>query len=110
VGDRIEGRIVYVDVYGNLFTNIRAADLEQDHGVPPADRRLTIQAGDDTRPVTLTGLSSTFGEVEVGQPLFYLGSSGYLEIAVNRGRADDFFQARTGFSVFLENKSGSGRP
>ena len=107
---RIEGRIVYVDVYGNLFTNIRATDLDRETGVPPADWRLTIQGPGDTEPVTLSGLSATFGEVDRGQPLFYIGSSGYVEIAVNQGRADDFFQARTGFSVFLENKSATGRP
>lgn len=35
----------------------------------------------------------TFAEVPEGKPLAYIGSLGLLELAVNMGRADEYFKA-----------------
>ncbi|MDT3740607.1 MAG: SAM hydroxide adenosyltransferase [Candidatus Kapabacteria bacterium] len=37
----------------------------------------------------MNGLSDTFSNVEPGRMLAYKGSSGYIEIAVNMGKASD---------------------
>ncbi len=67
-------RIVYVDVYGNAMTGIRASSL--------ADGAVLRVGGTTVRR------SRTFADVPAGQALWYENSSGLAEIAVNRGRAD----------------------
>lgn len=67
-------RIVYVDVYGNAMTGIRAASL-------PASAVLRV-GGAEVRH------ARTFGAVPEGSAFWYGNSNGLVEIAVNRGRAD----------------------
>ena len=67
-------QIVYIDIYGNAMTGLRASTL-------PADAVLTV-AG---RPVLP---ARTFGAVPPGEAFWYGNSNGLAEIAVNRGRAD----------------------
>lgn len=82
-------RIVYVDVYGNAMTGMRASTL-------PADAVLTA-AG------TRIARARTFGAVGPGQPLWYENSNGLAEIAVNRGRADRVLGLDVGDSVTVES-------
>lgn len=81
-------RIVYVDVYGNAMTGIRAATL-------PPDAVLTVAGSRVTR-------ARTFGAVGPGQPLWYENSNGLAEIAVNRGRADRVLGLAVGDPVTVE--------
>ncbi|PWC32281.1 SAM-dependent chlorinase/fluorinase [Azospirillum sp. TSO35-2] len=67
-------RIVYVDVYGNAMTGMRAATV-------PPDAVLTAGG-------TRIGRARTFGDVRPGEALWYGNSNGLAEIAVNQGRAD----------------------
>lgn len=67
-------QVVYIDVYGNAITGLRASTLT-------ADAVLTA-AG---RPVLP---ARTFGAVPPGEAFWYGNSNGLAEIAVNRGRAD----------------------
>ncbi len=68
-------RIVYLDRFGNAVSGTRAATMSRDavlsirgHKVPRAE---------------------TFSDVGPGQPFWYENSSGLVEIAVNRGFADE---------------------
>ncbi|QCG97569.1 hypothetical protein E6C67_27840 [Azospirillum sp. TSA2s] len=81
-------RIVYVDVYGNAMTGMRAATL-------PADAVLSAAGNRVTR-------ARTFGAVGPGQPLWYENSNGLAEIAVNRGRADRALGLAVGDPVTVE--------
>ncbi len=74
--------IIYIDHFGNLFTGLRASSL-------PADAAL-IYRGEAIQRVT------TFSDRAVGQPLCYENANGLLEIAVNQGRADNYFKASIG--------------
>jgi len=67
-------RVVYIDHYGNAITGLRAAAL---HGA--AALQVNGHAVHGAR---------TFTEVEPAAPFWYANSSGLVEIAVNRGRAD----------------------
>lgn len=67
-------RIVYVDVYGNAMTGLRAATL-------PHTALLRIGERVARR-------GRTFADVPAGAALWYENSNGLAEIAVNRGRAD----------------------
>ena len=77
------GRIVHVDHFGNLISDLPAA--EAGGGVSIAGRTLPIVA--------------TYEDVAIGQPLAYIGSAGTIEIAVRDGRADALLEAPRGTAV-----------
>lgn len=80
-GGSLYGRIVQVDHFGNLITNIQRGELEEflGGGIP------LVRIGDQR----IEGIQSTYAQTAAGEALTLFGSSGYLEIAVNRGRASD---------------------
>ena len=74
---RIAGHVIHIDGFGNLVSNIAAADIA------PWGPALCIRLGAHV----LTQLCRTYADVEPGVPLALIGSAGLLEIAVNRGHA-----------------------
>lgn len=85
-GDIIEGEIIDIDKFGNLITNIGSEVIKG---------AMKIVLESDTR----ISLVRTYSDVPAGEPLAYIGSLGYLEIAVNLGRADRYFDAGIGRKV-----------
>jgi len=79
--DGLVGAITRVDRFGNLITNIRAGDLDSVARV----RNPVIRAGD----IRVRGVRSCYEEVPRNEPLAIIGSDGFLELSVNRGRASD---------------------
>lgn len=75
--------VIHVDHFGNLITNLPGDVLE------PSSTGWTIQLGNET----IRGVSRTFADVAVGEPVAYIGSSGLLEIAVRQGSARQAFKA-----------------
>ena len=73
VGDSIEGRVVYVDAFGNLVTNIRGEAIK--------GRGAVVQIA-GVRPA---GPVRTFADAE--GLLSLVGSFGYLEVALSGGSA-----------------------
>lgn len=75
LADGIAGRVLLTDRFGNLVTNI--------------PRRLVEMLGDGAHVrvrvdgAFIDGLSRTYGDVETGNILAYIGSGDHLEIAVN---------------------------
>lgn len=78
-------RVVYVDGYGNAFTGIRASSLDPEAVLLVSGRRVRK--------------ARTFSDLPVGEPLWYENSSGLVEIAVNRGRADRLLSLSVGSVV-----------
>lgn len=75
-GREIEGVISHIDHFGNLISNIDLKLL--------AEREVeSVTIGD----LTLDKLYKSYGETEEGTILALIGSSGYLEAAVNGGNA-----------------------
>lgn len=93
----IEGRILIVDHFGNLITNI-PRELALELG-DPATLRVRIGAAFIDRMV------ETFSDVERGIALTYFGSGNHLEIAVNGGRASDVLGLGVGSSVGVERRA-----
>jgi S-adenosylmethionine hydrolase len=90
----IVGRIVHIDRFGNLVTNMDAGLLQDEEETatgPPVLIRLAGQ--------TIVGIRRTYAEVEAGRPLALIGSRGYLEIAVNCGSARSHFKVNKGDDV-----------
>lgn len=73
---RLIGRVMKVDRFGNVITNIRAGDLQD-------WRNVSIRAG----TVVLTGLKQTYADVEQDALLALIGSTNRLEISVRGGHA-----------------------
>jgi hypothetical protein len=80
---RIVGEVVHIDRLGNLVTNIDASQL-------PAHPRITVGS------TVIDRLSDTYDDVELGGVLAIVGSTGKLEISINRGSAaKKLFVSRT---------------
>jgi S-adenosylmethionine hydrolase len=86
-GREIRGQIVDIDNFGNCITNIPA-------GIPPARFR-DIRVGRRRFPAPVRSYCAG----RIGQPVVIIGSMGYLEISVNRGRADRVLGLRRGQRV-----------
>ncbi|HYG91718.1 MAG TPA: SAM-dependent chlorinase/fluorinase [Azospirillum sp.] len=80
--------IVYVDVYGNAMTGIRADTLP--------DAALLIVNGYEVRH------GRTFADTREGEALWYANSNGLVEIAVNCGRAVRDLELELGMTVEVE--------
>ena len=75
--DHIAGHVIHIDGFGNLVSNIEAADIA------PWGSALRVRLGGHV----LTKFCRTYEDVELGAPLALIGSAGLLEVAVNGGNA-----------------------
>ena len=75
-------RVVYIDRFGNAITGVRAS------------------AVDVSQPLSVNGQqlrsAQTFSNVGVGEAFWYANSNGLVELAVNRGRADQVLGVAVG--------------
>jgi S-adenosylmethionine hydrolase len=86
------GHILHVDHFGNLITNFQG----------PMDRdRVFVRVGGER----IAGLSRTFSDVQPGEWVVYIGSSGYLEIAMRQGNAASRLHVDVGDPVEIEGDS-----
>jgi len=79
--NHIRGIAIYIDVYGNVITNI-TKNIFQDIG-KGRDFELSFARG---YPINLISLS--YNDVPQGETLALFGLSGFLEIALNEGMAN----------------------
>lgn len=89
-GTSIRGEIVYVDRFGNLFTNIRSDDLKE---LPENQLRIMIH------DFLIPGLSTNYAAVEQGAYVAVINSWGLLEIAIYKGNAQQCSGAIIGDKV-----------
>jgi len=95
---KIEGEIIYIDSFGNLFANIRERDLT---GLPRDLLRISLG------PVEVGGLSPNYATVSTGEFACVFNSWGLLEIAVNKGNARQRTGAKVGDKIIVEVKDPS---
>lgn len=88
------GRVIQIDRFGNLITNIDAAALRQMEATLGGQSVRVVIGGH-----VITGIVRTYADTAAGQPLALIGSRGYLEIAVNAGSLQTLTNARRGDSV-----------
>ncbi len=83
-GDVLYARVLHVDRFGTFVTNIAQEQLSAGQ----FSRR-----GPDilVNSESIGPVRAAFGDVAVGEPLALIGSSGMVEIAVNRGSAERRF-------------------
>ena len=87
------GRIIYIDRFGNLVTNI------------PQDvfRRFVGKASFHIhlKNKIISQISKSYLDADKNKPLAIFGSSGNLEISISCGNAKNYFAARRGVKVWV---------
>src|SRR5262249_28123586 len=76
-GDAFEGEVLHVDRFGNLTTNLTAAEVST---IGP--KACTVVGG------RVLPLVRTYSDVPPGASLALLGSGGRLEVSCNQGRVN----------------------
>ncbi len=109
-GQRIHGEVLYIDHFGNIVTNIGQLlwhasnmlllrprfNIDVPNLLIPAKSEVHI-AGKTIHP-----LSKTYGTSAPGDWVALVGSSNFLEVAVNQGSAAQQLGVRAGDEVVLE--------
>lgn len=90
----LKGIVMKVDSFGNLITNFKVEDLA---GESIEKGEIQLQVG----PHSVTRVVGMFASGNAGEPVAYIGSSGYLEIAVNKGNASKTLGIGRGTPVVL---------
>jgi S-adenosylmethionine hydrolase len=88
---KVGARVVGVDGFGNVQTNVRLPELEH----AGLGDRLTV--GDRSFPRV-----AVFSDVPEKAPAAIIDSQGYLAFVVNRGSAAALLQLRPGATVVIE--------
>jgi len=92
--DSLKAVVLHVDTFGNLMTNLRAEDLPE---ATVATGKIKLKIG----AKSIERFVATFGEGNNGEPVALIGSSGYVEIAVNKGNAAKALGASRGAEIIL---------
>lgn len=94
-GSALKGVILRVDHFGNLLTNFASEDL-------PAEIALAGKIALEVSGKRIEKMAQTFAQGPAGEPVAILGSSGFLEIAVNKGNAARTLGVSRGAEVTLK--------
>ncbi len=92
----LQGRIVYIDHFGNAITDITPSDIETFRSVTKQDCS-GLRVGD----MTITGLKTHYSEGATGLPEMLINSNGHLEVFIKQGRAVDRCDLKVGQPVEL---------
>lgn len=90
------GEILYIDNFGNVITNVSIDDL-MEIGIK-AGERLVIRHKNKSY---YANLFTAYGDAEPGSLLALIGSHGFLEIAVNQGKASRKLRLKTGDALII---------
>ena len=94
-GQAVKGVVLRVDAFGNLMTNLTAEDMPPDV-LDGGAIKLAVNGKQVVK------FARTFASGGQGEPIAYLGSAGYVEIAVNRGSAARTLGANRGSEVTID--------
>jgi S-adenosyl-L-methionine hydrolase (adenosine-forming) len=92
-GDSILGEILYIDRFGNLFTNIRERDL-----MSVAPERIGVRFGE----INILGLSPNYAAGQSKGFIALINSWGMVEIAMFKGNAASQTAAQMGDKVKID--------
>jgi len=91
--DGLEGMVIHIDKFGNLVTNISSTQINDVIG----DKSVKIYVGN----TILDEIVTTFGSVPEGEPMAFIGSSGMLEVGINKGNAKEMLSVQKGAQISL---------
>ncbi len=95
IGDKdgLQGWVLHIDRFGNLITNISESLIKEYVG----DRKVKVYVG----TTVIENIVTTFGDVEEGDSAVFLGSSGMLEIGINKGNAAKLLSVHKGAQISI---------
>jgi S-adenosyl-L-methionine hydrolase (adenosine-forming) len=94
-GNTLKGVVLRIDAFGNLITNFTAREVP---ALAVADGKFTIRAGN----AQIRKVLPTFAQGAADEPIGVIGSSGYLEISLNKGNAARTLGMARGAEVTVE--------
>lgn len=94
IREGIRGKVIFVDGFGNLVTNISSNFLKRN--------RMSFVV--EVAGKAVTSFKKTYADVSPGTPIALISSFDLLEIAVCQGSAELFFSAGVGACVLLRRK------
>jgi len=86
---RLSGRLLYLDAFGNLITNLPASLVTNPSGCQIRYKHTPVR------------VVSSYGEGRTGELVALVGSSGYVELAIRKAQAAKRYHARRGDRVEL---------
>lgn len=98
--EELRGEVLHIDDFGNIVSNITLEELEK-MGFHK-ENSLFVRIG--KKSLTMR-FCSAYGEVSSGTPLALIGSSNFLEVAVNQGSAAEIFGAKVGEAFHVSGVS-----
>jgi hypothetical protein len=96
-GNVVKGIVLRVDSYGNLVTNLTPEDVPS---LNAENGKVKVLVGSQE----VGKMVRTFADGAQGEPIALIGSSGFLEFAVNKGDAAKALKANRGAEVTVELK------
>jgi len=87
-----DAKVLSVDAFGNITTNVPEPDA------PAPGTRVSAETASWRASVTMR---RTYGEAANSEDVLLVGSSGFVELAVSRGRADERWSLRAGDALRL---------
>ncbi|MBM4341174.1 MAG: SAM-dependent chlorinase/fluorinase [Deltaproteobacteria bacterium] len=101
-GNRLTGRVIHIDHFGNLISNIEKEEFIRFI----KDRPFLISAGKKM----IQSLKRGYYEGNKNVPIALFGSGGYLEISVREGNAQKMLKVKRGDGVQISTKSQIPNP
>lgn len=104
------GEVIHIDHFGNVITSVGTWVWQDDHmlhlkprfGIETTERVIPANAVEvKIRHQHVRGISRTYSSAETGSLLALIGSSGFLELAVNQGSGAALLNAEIGDLVEL---------
>lgn len=91
--DGLQGWVIHIDKFGNLITNLSQSLIEEVIG----DSSVKIYVG----TTILDEIVTTFGSVPEGEAAAFIGSSGMLEVGINKGDAREMLGVQKGAQISM---------
>lgn len=95
-GDLIKGKVIYIDNYENVFTNITESFFKS----VVKNRKFVIMFR--SAAYRITAISKSYKDVVEGEMVALFSTSGHLEIAINQGKASSLLGLKMDQPVLIE--------
>lgn len=89
----IEGKVLYIDGFGNIITNINGIRIKKYLNF---NKEIMVYLGKKRIKIPFV---RTYGETKKGETLATIGSSNLLEISINQGNAKEKYKMKTGEKI-----------
>lgn len=96
-GEELRGTVLFVDHFGNAYTNIRKEDFDSFVG----DSRYIVEM---SRHSKVELISNNFADVNEGDPLCYFSDHGYLVAAIKKSNAARLMNLRKYKPIIIQKR------